>query len=270
MARGFTQQGLPDAYRQAADEVLAALGSDAGRGLGTDEVRSRLDRWGRNELDAEAPTLAWRKFLAQFTDVLVILLIAAALISAGLWFVRARTRPCPTKRWPSWRIVLLNAAMGYFQQARAEQALAALRRMSAAHANVVRDGEGRASPRQGSCRATSSSSRKATRFPADARLIQSTALQTSEAALTGESLPVSKDTAHRGGGGARRPPQHGLQRHGGDLRARPRRGHGDRYVDRDGAHRRHAEEAPDETTPLQKELDRVGRLLGIVVVASRR
>ena len=92
-------------------------------------------------------------------------------------------------------IVLLNAVMGYVQEARAEQAVAALRKMAAAHAAVIRDGARRASPRPSSCQATSSSIEEGDTVPADGRLIQSTALQTAEAALTGESLPVSKEIA---------------------------------------------------------------------------
>ena len=105
-------------------------------------------------------------------------------------------------------------------------------------------------------------------IPADARLIQSTALQTAEAALTGESLPVAKDTraAIDGRGGARRPPQHGLQRHRGHLRARQGRGRRHRHADRDGPHRRPAEETEAESRRCSSELDRVGKLLGVIVV----
>ena len=72
-------------YRQPVDEVLAALGTDARLGLSADEAQARLKSCGRNELTAEKAVPAWRKFLAQFQDALVILLLVATLISAGLW-----------------------------------------------------------------------------------------------------------------------------------------------------------------------------------------
>jgi P-type Ca2+ transporter type 2C len=71
--------------RQTVDDVLAALGTDRRSGLSQSQAQERLERYGRNELTAEAPVPEWRKFLAQFTDVLVILLIIAASVSAGLW-----------------------------------------------------------------------------------------------------------------------------------------------------------------------------------------
>ena len=77
-------------HRQHAEAVVAALRTDLRRGLTDAEVEARLERYGRNELAAEKPTPAWRKFLRQFQDVLVILLLAATGISAGLWVVRAR------------------------------------------------------------------------------------------------------------------------------------------------------------------------------------
>jgi P-type Ca2+ transporter type 2C len=78
-------QGLTDAYRQSAVAIASSLGTDPQRGLGEAEARARLDRYGRNELEAEKPAPAWRRFLAQFQDVLVILLLVATAISAGLW-----------------------------------------------------------------------------------------------------------------------------------------------------------------------------------------
>ena len=77
--------------------------------------------------------------MAQFTDILVVLLIVAALISAGLWLYE-RDSAVPYEAMAILAIVLLNGLMGYLQQARAEQAVAALRQMSAAHADVIRDG----------------------------------------------------------------------------------------------------------------------------------
>jgi Ca2+-transporting ATPase len=90
-------------------------------------------------LMAERPFPAWRKFLAQFHDVLVLLLLIAMVISAGLWLVE-RDSALLYEAIAVLAVVLLNAVMGYIQQPRAEQAVAALRQMSAAHAKVTRDG----------------------------------------------------------------------------------------------------------------------------------
>ena len=84
-------------YRQTAGEVVAGLGSDARRGLGAGEARSRLERYGPSELEAERPVPAWRRFLAQFRDTLVILLLIATAISVGLW-VYERDSGCETRR----------------------------------------------------------------------------------------------------------------------------------------------------------------------------
>jgi Ca2+-transporting ATPase len=74
------------AYRRRVDDLIAALGTDAHQGLTDEEARSRLERYGPNELAAERAVPTWRKFLAQFRDVLVILLLVATAISSGLWF----------------------------------------------------------------------------------------------------------------------------------------------------------------------------------------
>jgi P-type Ca2+ transporter type 2C len=71
-------------YQQSIDEVLTAFETGRG-GLSEEQARARLKRYGRNELRAEKPVAAWRKFLAQFQDVLVILLLIAVAISLGLW-----------------------------------------------------------------------------------------------------------------------------------------------------------------------------------------
>ena len=76
---------LTTAYRQSSDRVLAEMRSDPEQGLTTDEARQRLARYGPNELQAEKPVPAWRKFLAQFQDVLIILLLIAAAISLVVW-----------------------------------------------------------------------------------------------------------------------------------------------------------------------------------------
>jgi Ca2+-transporting ATPase len=181
------------AYQRPVDDVLAALDTDARVGLSEGEARVRLDRYGKNELTAEKPVPAWRKFLAQFHDVLVILLLLATAISAGLWLYE-RESAVPYEAMAIFAVVLLNAIMGYLQQSRAEEAVAALRQMSAAHANVIRDGARQSIPATEVVPGDIILIEEGDTVPADARLVQSTALQTAEAALTGESLPVSKDT----------------------------------------------------------------------------
>jgi Ca2+-transporting ATPase len=256
----------PVPYRQRIDEALATLVTDAHLGLSHGEARARLRRFGKNELRAERRVPAWRRFFAQFADVLVVLLLVAALISAGLWFYE-RDAALPYEAIAIFAIVLLNAIMGYVQQARAEQAVAALRGMSAARAAVIRDGQRHSIPATEIVPGDIILVEEGDTIPADGRLIESTALQTAEAALTGESLPVSKDTAPI-------PGEAGLgDRHNMIFSGTAATyGRGRAVVTAIGmqtAMGRIAgmlEGATDEDTPLQKELDRVGRMLGLVVV----
>jgi Ca2+-transporting ATPase len=259
------RHGTPP-YRRSADDLLTALGTDARSGLRRAEAETRLERYGRNELAAEKPTPAWRTFLAQFQDALVILLLTATAISAGLW-VYERDTALPYEAIAIFAVVVLNAAMGYVQQARAEQALAALRRMSAAHANVVRDGERQSIAAAELVPGDIILVEEGDTVPADARLIQATALQTAEAALTGESLPVSKDAAaiaeEAALGDRSNMVFSGTAATCGRGRAVVTATATDTEMGRIAGM---LQAAPDETTPLQKELDRVGKLLGITVV----
>ena len=134
---GTPRLGVP--YQQSVEEVVTAVGTDVRRGLTEAEARVRLERHGRNELTADAPVPAWRKFLAQFEDVLVIMLLVATAISAGLWLYE-RDSPLPYEAIVISAVVLLNAVMGYLQEARAESAVAALQQTAAARAHVIRDG----------------------------------------------------------------------------------------------------------------------------------
>lgn len=127
-------------HREPADDVVSAFGSDPSRGLTAAEAGSRRERYGPNELAKEAPIPAWRRFLEQFRDVLVILLLAATAISAAMW-VYERDEALPYEAIAILAVVLFNATLGYVQQARAEAAVAALRAMTAADATVIRDGQ---------------------------------------------------------------------------------------------------------------------------------
>jgi Ca2+-transporting ATPase len=267
MSEAAAPAAQPPAYRQPVEEVLAALGTDARRGLSEDEARRRRERYGPNELTADAPVPAWRKFLAQFQDVLVILLLVATAISAALW-LRERDAALPYEAIAIGAVVLLNALMGYVQESRAESAVAALRQMAAAHARVLRDGEQKSIPAAEVVPGDILLLEEGDTIPADARLIHSTALQTAEASLTGESLPVSKDPAAI-------PDEAPL----GDRDnmvfsgTAATYGHGRAVVVATGMMTEMGRiagmlrDVPTETTPLQKELDRIGKTLGLAVVA---
>jgi len=255
-----------EAYRQPVDVVLTALGSDAELGLSRAEARSRLERYGRNELTPEKPVPAWRKFLDQFRDVLVILLLIAAAISAGLWLYE-RDADLPYEAIAIMAVVLLNAVIGFIQQARAEQAVAALRQMAAAQATVLRDGTQESIAAAEIVPGDIILIEEGDMGPADGRLFHSTSLQMAEAALTGESLPVPKSiapieeevglgdranmvfsgTAASYGRGRAVVTATGMQTEMGRIAGM-------------------LEQAPDQDTPLQKALDRVGKQLGVSVI----
>ena len=266
LTRGAATRARPGVpYQQRVEDVLAALATDARRGLSEDEARVRLQRHGRNELTADAPVPAWRKFLAQFEETLVILLLLATAISAGLWLYE-RDSPLPYEAIAICAVVLLNAVMGYVQESRAESAVAALRQTAAAHAHVIRDARVRSVPATDLVPGDIILVEEGDTIPADARIIQTTSLQTGEAALTGESLPVSKDVAAISG-------DMGL----GDRDnmvfsgTAVTYGRGHAVVVATGMKTEMGriagmlKEAPTETTPLQKELDRLGKMLGAVV-----
>jgi Ca2+-transporting ATPase len=129
MSAAVEARDIGAAYRRPVDAVVAVLGTDARRGLGQAEARRRLQHDGPNELAMEQPVAAWRKFLGQFKDVLVVLLLLATAISLALWLYE-RESAWPYESMAILAVVLLNAVLGYVQQARAEQAVAALRQMT--------------------------------------------------------------------------------------------------------------------------------------------
>lgn len=266
MSIATIEHAQEDAYRRSVDDVVAVLGTDARSGLNEAEAQDRLRRYGKNELHAEALPSAWRRFLEQFQDTLVILLLVATAISVGLW-VYQPTSPLPYEAIAILAVVLLNAVMGFLQGSRAQAAVAALREVTAQHATVMRDGVRRRIPAAEVVPGDIILVEEGDTIPADARLIQATALQASEAALTGESLPVLKETAaisDEAGLGDRL----NMLFSGTAVT----HGHGQAVVTAIGMSAEMGRiagllrETPEEKTPLQRELDRTGKLLGLIVV----
>ena len=126
--------------------------------------------------------------------MLVVLLLVATAVSVALWFVE-RDTALPYESIAIFAVVLLNATMGFIQESRAEAAVTALRALSASEASVIRDGERRHVAAAELVPGDVILIEQGDTVPADARVTESTALMTAEAALTGESLPVSKNSA---------------------------------------------------------------------------
>jgi Ca2+-transporting ATPase len=254
------------AYRQSIPKILTRLNTDARHGLSAEEARARLDKYGKNELASEKPVPWWRKFLRQFQDTLVVLLLVATAISTALWLYE-RESTLPYEAIAIFAIVLLNAVMGYVQASRAEQAIASLRAMSPAEASVIREGHRQKVPASELVPGDILLVEEGDRIAADARLLESTALKTAEAALTGESLPVAKDTAPI--------PEEALLGDRDNMifsGTVATYGHGTAVVVATGMQTEMGHIAgmlrrtPVETTPLQKQLDHTGKLLGLIVI----
>ena len=255
-----------DPYRVPIDVVASELNTDLALGLNQAEAAMRLARDGANRLAADASRPWLRRLLAQFTDVLVVLLLVAAAISAGLW-VYERDGSVPYEALAILAVVLLNATLGYVEESRAAAAVAALRAMSAADATVIRDGQRRSVLATELVVGDVIIVEEGDSIPADARIIESISLQAAEAALTGESLPVTKESA---------PIDHDAAL--GDRvnmlfsGTAATYGHGKAIVTATGMRTELGRiagllnETTDETTPLQRELDRTGKTLGLAVI----
>jgi Ca2+-transporting ATPase len=164
-------------------EVLQKLDSSES-GLSSDEARARLAAHGPNELQVVAGTPAWKILVAQFANFLLIILLVAALLSAFLGHTLEAVVIAI--------IVLFAAVLGFVQEYRAERSLAALRRMAAPTARVLRDGNEGAIPARDLVAGDLILLQAGDRIPADGRLLEAVNLQTEEAPLTGESTSVDK------------------------------------------------------------------------------
>lgn len=171
-------------YNQDNTEVLSHLQTDASKGLSSSEANKRLEQNGANQLNEAKSTNLVQKFINQFKDLMIAILLAAAIVAAftgevvDAIFILA--------------IVIINAIFGVFQEAKAEDAINALKEMSTPNASVIRDGK------ETSIKSTELVVGDIVRLeagdivPADVRLIESASLQVEEASLTGESVPINK------------------------------------------------------------------------------
>lgn len=262
-------QDQKPAYQSSVADVLAQFQCDSGQGLSEAEAALRLESFGQNRLPERPPVPAWRKFFNQFTDPLTVLLLVAMGISFLAWLLESEPH-IPYETITIAVIVLLNAILGFMQERRAEEAVAALQAMSAPTARVLREGKVRVIP---ACELVPGDLvviEEGDTLPADARLIVSVSLRVAEAALTGESAPVDKVCAAIEG-------EVGVGDRENMLFSSTAvtSGRGRAIVTATGANTEigHIADAlyatQEETTPLQKELAKVGRFLTqfIIVIA---
>jgi len=242
---------------QAAASRLAA---DPARGLLAEEAKQRLEKHGPNELE-QVGRRSWPAVLAsQFVDVLILILLLAAGVSLAIGHA--------TDAATILAIVILNGGLGFVQEWRAERSLDALRRMLAPDSKVIREGVQRIVPTRELVPGDLVVLDTGDRVPADLRLIETLNLRVDESALTGESLPVAKDT-----------PAQPATAHLHERRCMAwmgsavTNGHALGLVIATGMGTEFGRIAAltqtvgDERTPLQKKLGRLGTMLGILSLA---
>lgn len=179
-------------YAQSKKEVLEKLGSDGEKGLSREKAGELREQYGPNELKEEKKKTNLQRFLAQFKDAMIIILIVAAAVS----FIIACVEKDPMEFFEPLLILLivvLNAVMGMLQESKAEKALEALRNMSAPKARVIRDGMEEVIDAADLVPGDMFHLEAGDFVPADGRLIKSAGLKCEESALTGESLPEEKN-----------------------------------------------------------------------------
>lgn len=178
---------VPSAWHALeASQVLARLEADPERGLASDEVARRLARFGPNQLPAPPRRPAWLRLLAQFHNVLIYVILVAALVTAALghWIDTGVLMAA----------VVVNALIGFVQEGNAEASLDAIRRMLSLSCPVLRDGRRRSLPAEQLVPGDIVTLVSGDKVPADLRLIAARGVRVDEAALTGESLPSDKST----------------------------------------------------------------------------
>ena len=256
-------------HDQSREDVLKALSTDRQKGLDTGEVARRQEQYGANRLREKKRKSTLGRFLDQFKDVMILILIAAAIVS----FVII----CVEQNWGELFepalilfIVILNAAMGVYQEGKAEKALDALKNMSAPHARVIRNGVETVIDAAFLVPGDIIRLEAGDFVPADARLLQSAGLKSEESALTGESVPAEKDAEAEVDTKAPLGDRHNMVFSGCSITY----GTALAVVTATGMDTEMGKIAnlldneEDSQTPLQQKLAQLGKYLGIVALAA--
>ena len=244
-------------YDKAVEDVFVEIKTSASSGLTSEEVLKRQKHYGFNELKEKPRPSFMQLLLAQLNNFIVILLIVAALISAllGDWIEAAVIM----------LIVVLNAILGVVQESKAEEALAALKKMAAPECQVLRDGLRISVPASALVPGDIVYLEAGNFVPADIRLIEEANLRVEEAALTGESVPVQKNATLILDKAA----SLGDRKNSAFMGTLVNYGRGQGIVVSTGMQTQIGmiadmlQTMEDEETPLQRKLDQLGKSLGI-------
>ena len=258
----------------SADEVAEALNVDTHTGLSSEEAKRRLEKFGANELASAPPVPKWKKFLQQFQGPLVYLLLAATAISLVAWIIeKVNAAPgaeggeaLPFDAIVIVLILIVNAVLGYVQEAKADEAVNALSEMTAPTSNVLRNGRVERIATTDIVPGDVLVLGEGDTVPADGRLFAAASLRIAEASLTGESVPVGKkpETLEKAKALGDRS---NMVFNGTSVT----QGTGRAIVTGTGMNTQVGKIADllqsteDDTTPLQKEMNHVSKILGIAV-----
>ena len=256
------------AYLSDWQEVLRELDTRA-EGLTGPEAEKRLEKYGPNRLAEGKKTPLWKRFLAELADPMILILIAAALIS-GILAV------CAGESFADviiiLAVVLINATLGVVQESKAEQAIEALRRMTAATSKVLRDGELVTVKSEELVPGDVVILEAGDAVPADGRLIEAASLKAEESALTGESVPVSKISETLNLTGQAKAVSLGDRKNMVYMGSSIAYGRGAAVVTETGMETEMGRiagalaVAEDDETPLQKKLNGLSKILSVVVL----
>ena len=180
-------------YHQSIEDIINELQSDSIQGLSTNEAQLRIKKYGENKLKESKKKTSFEKFLDQFKDAMIIILLIAAAISFGL-AIKENDTSAFFEPLLILLIVILNAIMGVVQENKAEKSLEALMSLSSPHARVIREHQEKIIDAKDLVVGDIIKLEAGDFVPAESRLISSSSLKSEESALTGESVPVEKES----------------------------------------------------------------------------
>lgn len=252
-------------HERPLEEIFSKIDSEE-NGLSSEEAEKRLEEGGKNRIESEDSTSPLKIFLSQFQDNLIYLLFAAGLLSLGIGLLPEHA-PEYREAGVIFLILVANGTFGFIQDYRAEKSIQALKKMSKPNATVKRDGKKKEVGSEEVVPGDIIYLEQGDAVPADARLIEAESLSTDESALTGESQEISKSPGQSAEDAAIADRTNMVF-----MNTHVVKGRGKAVVTATGMDTEvgdiaeELEDAEKDQTPFEKEVDKMGRRIGILVV----